>query len=113
MKDNLNKIFNDRTVKPATDRDRQLLAAAETGDAAKVAALIKKGANVFVDSHRPLFLAAKNHHRAVIKLLTAAGSHGIPLYGLPELRMVVSEGGKSATYADPAIERTKFNSLKL
>jgi hypothetical protein len=89
MKDNLNKIFNDRSKAdiavfdnplfsrkyysqwqaPFTDLEGQLLKAAENGDTAKVADLIKKDANVFVGNEKPLLLAAGNGHLEVVKLL--------------------------------------------
>jgi hypothetical protein len=78
-----NKRLKEGILKPITELERQLLVAAEKGDAAKVADLIKKGANVFTHVEEPVILAAKNGHLEVVRLLVAEGSFGFMRYSAP------------------------------
>jgi aromatic ring-cleaving dioxygenase len=75
-------IFQPATgQQPAGDLERQLLRAAQAGDAKEVAILIGKGADVFVNREEPLLLAAKAGHLEVVRLLVAEGSLGKTHHG--------------------------------
>lgn len=63
--------------------ERNLICAADRGDAVEVDRLIKAGADIFVDSEYPLYLAASNGHLETVKVLVGAGSYGTMRYNAP------------------------------
>jgi ankyrin repeat protein len=102
------KGFNFRKGRPFTALEKLFLAAAEKGDAATVAAAIKKGVDVTLDDERPLGAAADNGHLEVVKLLTAAGSTGYKHNGTIAIQPFFNGHWDVAKYLDA----TLFEELK-
>ena len=94
---------------PSGPLEEKLLKAAENGNAPEVAELIKKGANVFVNSEMPLLLAAQNGHLPVVKLLVAEGSLGVMRYTAPTFKAEANGHKEVANYLKKAMKAASDN----